>query len=69
MLDRTNSLMDPTVESVTPFLSESRSFCLKSVTFMAVVTTLLFVSLAVSYPAVHDAMHGFRHALAVVPCH
>ena len=36
---------------------------------MAVVGVLLYVSLAAAYPPVHDAMHDFRHALAIVPCH
>jgi cobalt transporter subunit CbtB len=31
--------------------------------------TILWIALAAHYPAVHDAMHNFRHALAVVPCH
>lgn len=36
---------------------------------MAVVGVLLYASLAAAYPPVHDAMHNFRHALAIVPCH
>ncbi len=36
---------------------------------MAVAGVLLYVSLAAAYPPVHDAMHDFRHVLAIVPCH
>ena len=50
-------------------MSERLSFILRSAAFMALVGTLLYVSLAAAYPPVHDAMHDFRHALAIVPCH
>jgi len=30
---------------------------------------ILYVLLAAGYPAVHDTLHNFRHALAIVPCH
>lgn len=49
--------------------SEKLSFYLRSAAFMAVVGVLLYVSLAAAYPPVHDALHDFRHALAIVPCH
>lgn len=49
--------------------SEALSFYLRSAAFMAVAGVLLYVSLAAAYPPVHDAMHDFRHALAIVPCH
>ena len=49
--------------------SDRLSFYLKSAAFTAAVGVLLYVSLAAAYPPVHDAMHDFRHALAIVPCH
>jgi len=50
-------------------LSEGVLFLIKSGTFLLISSVLLYVSLAASYPAVHDTLHNFRHALAVVPCH
>jgi hypothetical protein len=50
-------------------VSERVSFIIKSGIFLAICGTTLFVALAASYPAVHDALHNVRHALAVVPCH
>ena len=50
-------------------MSEGLSFYVRSAAFMALVGVLLYVSLAAAYPPVHDAMHDFRHALAIVPCH
>jgi len=44
-------------------------FLLKSGLFLMVSAAILYVSLAASYPAVHDTLHNFRHALAIVPCH
>ena len=49
--------------------SERLAFLVKSAIFLTVCGTSLFVALASSYPAVHDALHNVRHALAVVPCH
>jgi hypothetical protein len=50
-------------------VSERISFLIKSGIFLSVCGATLFVALAASYPAVHDALHNVRHALAVVPCH
>jgi hypothetical protein len=50
-------------------LSEPLSFLLKSSGFLLACGTILYVLLATGYPAVHDTLHNFRHALAMVPCH
>jgi Probable cobalt transporter subunit (CbtB) len=50
-------------------LQEYIYFLFKSGVFLTVCAVILYVSLAASYPAVHDTLHNFRHALAVVPCH
>src|SRR5690349_18742484 len=50
-------------------LSEPVRFWIKSALFLFSTAVLLFVALAASYPAVHDTLHNFRHALAIVPCH
>ena len=48
---------------------EPISFVMKSGLLLMLSGTILWIALAAPYPAVHDAMHNFRHALAVVPCH
>jgi cobalt transporter subunit CbtB len=48
---------------------ESVSFMMKSGMLLMLSATILWIALAAHYPAVHDTMHSFRHALAVVPCH
>jgi hypothetical protein len=48
---------------------EQVSFFLKSGIFLFACGAILYVALAAEYPAVHDALHNVRHALAVVPCH
>jgi hypothetical protein len=50
-------------------VSERAMFLIKSAIFLSICGATLFVALASSYPAVHDALHNVRHALAVVPCH
>jgi cobalt transporter subunit CbtB len=50
-------------------LPEHVSFLLKSSMFLFACSAILYVALASEYPAVHDALHNVRHALAVVPCH
>jgi cobalt transporter subunit CbtB len=50
-------------------LPERFSFLLKSGAFLVACGAILYVALASEYPAVHDALHNVRHALAVVPCH
>jgi cobalt transporter subunit CbtB len=48
---------------------EPISFLIKSGMLLILSATILWIALAAHYPAVHDTMHNFRHALAVVPCH
>ena len=50
-------------------VSEPISFMMKSGMLLMLSGTILWIALAAHYPAVHDTMHNFRHALAVVPCH
>jgi hypothetical protein len=50
-------------------LPEQLSFCLKSALFLLASWSILYVLLAAGYPPIHDTLHNFRHALAVVPCH
>jgi len=50
-------------------LSEPVSFLIKSGIFLLASGAILYVLLAAGYPAVHDTLHNFRHALAIVPCH
>ena len=45
------------------------SFFIKSGLFLLASWSILYVLLAAGYPAVHDTLHNFRHALAVVSCH
>lgn len=45
------------------------AFLMKSIIFLLASGGILYLLLAASYPAVHDTLHNFRHALAVVPCH
>jgi Probable cobalt transporter subunit (CbtB) len=50
-------------------LPERRLFLIKSGVFLFASAAILYVLLAAGYPSVHDTLHNFRHALAVVPCH
>ena len=50
-------------------LPEQLLFFIKSGLFLFASWSILYVLLAAGYPAVHDTLHNFRHALAVVPCH
>jgi len=50
-------------------LPEQLSFFIKSGLFLFASWSILYFLLAAGYPAVHDTLHNFRHALAVVPCH
>ena len=50
-------------------LPERIAFLMKSGLFLLACWAILHVLLAAAYPAVHDTLHNFRHALAVVPCH
>ncbi len=50
-------------------LPERFAFLLKSALFLALTGGILYFLLVATYPPIHDALHDFRHALAVVPCH
>lgn len=50
-------------------LPEQVLFLSKSGAFLCASAVILYIALASSYPVVHDTLHNFRHALAVVPCH
>lgn len=52
-----------------PALPEPVWFMLKSGVFLLLSGAILWLALVGHYPAVHDTLHHFRHALAVVPCH
>ena len=69
MMERTARLTRSAASGLDLPGSEWVSFCLRSAAFMTLVGVLLYVGLAAAYPPVHDAMHDFRHALAIVPCH
>jgi len=62
-------VMERTVAWLGVALPEQYLFLLKSGAFLCASAVILYVGLASSYPAVHDTLHNFRHALAVVPCH
>lgn len=61
--------MERTVAWLGVALPEQLLFVFKSGAFLCASAAILYVALASSYPAVHDTLHNFRHALAVVPCH
>jgi Probable cobalt transporter subunit (CbtB) len=61
--------MERTVAGLGVALPEPVLFLLKSGVFLCASAVILYVALSASYPAVHDTLHNFRHALAVVPCH
>jgi Probable cobalt transporter subunit (CbtB) len=61
--------MERTVAWLGVALPEQILFLLKSGVFLCASGVILYVALASSYSAVHDTLHNFRHALAVVPCH
>jgi Probable cobalt transporter subunit (CbtB) len=61
--------MERTVAWLGVALREQVLFLLKSGAFLCACAVILYVALASSHPAVHDTLHNFRHALAVVPCH
>lgn len=50
-------------------LPEVVIFAIKSGLFLLLSAAILYLLLGATYPPVHDAVHYFRHALAVVPCH
>jgi cobalt transporter subunit CbtB len=42
---------------------------LKTALMLAVSGLALYILLVAQYSPVHDALHNFRHSLAIVPCH
>jgi hypothetical protein len=62
-------VMERTLAWLGLVLPEQLWFLLKSGVFLGASGVILYFALASSYPAVHDTLHNFRHALAVVPCH
>ena len=62
-------LTEKTVARLEAALPERVGFLVKSGVFLIACGVALYIALASSYPAVHDTLHSFRHALAVVPCH
>ncbi len=48
---------------------EPLRFFIQSTVFLGGVGILLFLSLAATYPPLHDTFHDVRHSLAIVPCH
>ena len=62
-------LTEKTVARLETALPERFGFLVKSGGFLLACGVALYIALASSYPAVHDTLHSFRHALAVVPCH
>ena len=61
--------MERTVAWLGLALPEQILFLSKSGVFLCACGVILYVALASDYPVVHDTLHNFRHALAVVPCH
>jgi Probable cobalt transporter subunit (CbtB) len=62
-------VMERTIAWLGVALPQQVLFVLKAGVFLCASGVILYVALASSYPAVHDTLHNFRHALAVVPCH
>ncbi len=50
-------------------LPEIYYFLMKSGFFLIFAGAILYLLLFVTYPPIHDALHDFRHSLAIVPCH
>jgi hypothetical protein len=50
-------------------ISELLSFFVRSGFLLAVSGLILYLLLVAAYPPVHDALHDFRHSLAIIPCH
>jgi len=50
-------------------LPEQLSFFINSGLFLFASWSTLYVLLVAGHPPIHDTLHNFRHALAVVPCH
>ncbi|MEE8113246.1 MAG: CbtB domain-containing protein [Nitrososphaerales archaeon] len=50
-------------------LPEIYYFLMKSGFFLIFAGAILYLLLLATYPLIHDALHDFRHSLAIVPCH
>ncbi len=50
-------------------LPEIYYFLMKSGFFLIFAGAILYLLLFATYPPIHDALHDFRHSLAIVPCH
>ncbi len=50
-------------------LPEIYYFLMKSGFFLIFAGAILYLLLFATYPLIHDALHDFRHSLAIVPCH
>jgi Probable cobalt transporter subunit (CbtB) len=68
-LGRKEEIMETIAGRMGVVLPEQILFLVKAGVFLCASGVILYVALATRYPAVHDALHNFRHALAVVPCH
>lgn len=65
-----SSLMERAIERPRRIVfPESLWFLVKSGLLLAVSGAILYLLLVATYPPIHDALHDFRHSLAVVPCH
>jgi hypothetical protein len=45
------------------------SLPVQMVAVLMMVGVVLYTLLFSGYPPIHDAMHEFRHALMLIPCH
>ncbi len=50
-------------------VSEAHLFFVKSGFFLIFAGAILYLLLFATYPPIHDALHDFRHSLAIIPCH
>ncbi len=50
-------------------LPEIYYFLMKSGFFLIFAGAILYLLLLATYPLIHEALHDFRHSLAIVPCH
>lgn len=50
-------------------LPEIYYFLTRSGFFLIFSGAILYLLLFATYPPIHDTLHGFRHSLAIIPCH
>lgn len=53
----------------TPSLTLTRSVTLQMAVVLALAAVALWAAFFANYPPVHDAFHGLRHSMYIVPCH